>query len=213
MLVSLLPEIGMLCSASLADLFSKGKVSYGLLDAKVHGIVPIWLVFAVQNLLDTFHITRNAAEKGLAEVRFRAHEIKKTIELYRSFSQSASHGETLLDRVYTFIKKWIDADRIGNLRRFMNPAIVGRHPHWLLTYHPMLCGAIIFYMNLSMQIAGRFLATASGAIAAYMHLYNASRQSGLNERPWWDMTFLIYVHRERASLLRWHAKEASKFPA
>ena len=179
------------------------RVSCGLQEAQNSGKIPIWLVFGVQNILDIFHITRNSSGRGLAEVRLTAKRVQERIKAYREFSRYKwssswdSMKESLFDKVEGFVQRWVDTDRIGNLRDRVSPDIGKRHPFWLLTYHPMFCGAIIFTINLNMQIAGRVLSSSWGAISACIHLYSASRKwKNLNKELWQDMEFLISIHGE-----------------
>jgi hypothetical protein len=60
----------------------------------------------------------------------------------------------------------------------------------------MLCGNIIFSMNLAMQNAGRILTVSWGGTVAAIHLYNASRKINFNNNDWPDIDFLVSVHGE-----------------
>lgn len=51
-------------------------------------------------------------------------------------------------------------------------------------------------LDMAFQNPGRFLAASWGGTVVSIHLYNASRKSGLNKEVWEDMEFLISVHGE-----------------
>jgi hypothetical protein len=60
----------------------------------------------------------------------------------------------------------------------------------------MLCGYMIFSMNLAMQNVGRLLAASWGCTIAVLHLYNASRKSKFNKHTWPDLDLLLAAHNE-----------------
>lgn len=61
----------------------------------------------------------------------------------------------------------------------------------------MFCGAFIFSMNLSMQVAGRHLTSAWGCIVAVIHLYNASTKTKFNTVCWPDLDYPISINGEK----------------
>jgi hypothetical protein len=54
----------------------------------------------------------------------------------------------------------------------------------LLRTHPVLCGMMLFRINLNMQHAGLTLVNAWGALPTVLHLYNACLVERLLEKPW-----------------------------
>jgi hypothetical protein len=73
------PPLGVAISA-------RGRITRGIMDAQSSGTIPIWLVFAVQELLDIFHITRKEKGRALAELRMTASKIHTSLKEYYTFS-------------------------------------------------------------------------------------------------------------------------------
>jgi hypothetical protein len=64
----------------------RNQLAEGLIAAQHEGVVPIWLVFAIQNMLDVFHITRKAAGGALSELRLTAAKTKESLLDYYAYS-------------------------------------------------------------------------------------------------------------------------------
>jgi hypothetical protein len=66
---------------------AKDRITHGILEAQTSGKIPIWLVFAVQELLDIFHITRKDRGKALIELRLNATKIENSLKEYYAYSR------------------------------------------------------------------------------------------------------------------------------
>lgn len=158
--------------------------------------MPIWLVFATQVLVDIFHITRYQPGLALAEVRLTAAKHEKSLKAYCEFSKDKndtdrdmyqSRDGSLTEKKYLawmkkFIDEWVHEDRIGKIQGTMSSKY-NRHPFWLLSYHPILCGAFVFSMNISMQALGRNIAQSWKMTQGALHIYNACAKMGPLSKP------------------------------
>ena len=64
----------------------------------------------------------------------------------------------------------------------------------MLKAHPLLCGSIMYWLELSLQEFFISLSNCYDSILVRGHLYNAARQMGLYQDSWKDMVFLIKCH-------------------
>ena len=82
--------------------------------------------------------------------------------------------------------QWIKSDFLDPLRSktFAGLGLSKRANFVLLKTHPVLCGMMLFRVNLNMQHAGLTLVNAWGSLPIVLHLYNACLAERLLEKPW-----------------------------
>lgn len=108
------------------------KISKGLKNIVESNKLQIWLVFAIQTLIDIFHIMRDQTGRSLAEVRLTAGKHKEIINRYHEFLgdrnpyQVISQFHCHLNNIRSFINQWVEEDKIGNFRAKEFPALKRR---------------------------------------------------------------------------------------
>ena len=169
--------------------------------------IPLWLVFAVQLVLDIKGVLRKDIQTGFNVMQDTGHRVKSVVQthfrtarglLWRKETWHSNNDGQIL-RLIGFVAEWVNADIITvTLKRHSKQDIekagIEPAPFWLLKNHPLLCGLMVYYMNISIRELGISVSNAYDTILSASHLYNAAKQSGLLSQPWPDMEYLISVH-------------------
>jgi hypothetical protein len=185
------------------------NITRAFLDTKVseNKLAPLWLVFAMKMLLDIRHALRNDTSQAFQEVQATGQRAIAAIRHYFQFSLNhGTHGkqwhkdnDPQIVKIISFISVWINQDLISKALRKQSKQSLEEHgvelpPFFLMKQHPLLCGSLVYWLNLSLQEFGISLANAYDSILSAAHLYNAARQENLLAISWPDMDYLISIH-------------------
>lgn len=127
-----------------------------------------------------------------SELTAAAKEATSTIKSYQRFSENMSivnwpeSNDKLLEFYLIEWKQWMVTDLLDPLRTktFGQLGESKRGNFVLLKNHPVLCGIMLFRLNLNMQHSGILLSNAWGALPTILHLYNACLSERLLEKSW-----------------------------
>jgi hypothetical protein len=184
-------------------------ITRAFLDMKVSEtkLTPLWLVFAMQMLLDIRRILGNDTSEAFQELQATGQRVTAVIRHYFQFSRN--HGtqrenwhkdnDPQIVKFVGFVSVWINQDLISKAVRKQSKQSpeeqgIELSPFFLMKQHPLLCGSLVYWLNLSLQEVGISLANAYDSILSAAHLYNAARQSNLLAISWPDMDYIISVH-------------------
>ncbi|MCJ1231126.1 hypothetical protein MMC12_007802 [Toensbergia leucococca] len=181
---------------SLTDGFPMDdQLTDGLHEAFKTSKIEIWVVFGLQIFLDIHHILREDLYRGFQELRVTASRIKHIVHGYFHFLPELPSIKWPFekDRLLYFVELidlWISRDVLLLKRKAGYMARPGK-PYHLLSQHPMMCGIMMFSLELKMQQAGMEYANNSFFIMTTVHLYNTLWQNGFLSIRWDDMDELI----------------------
>ncbi|KAI8822529.1 uncharacterized protein EV422DRAFT_402565 [Fimicolochytrium jonesii] len=163
--------------------------------------IPLVLVFATQIFIDIHHILRERAGLGATLLRLAGSRVEDSLKK-SSAETPANHPriwpkdhEDGVKHFQSWINVWIINDRLKTeTQRLISPLGIEAEmrPFSLYNRHPMLCGLILFKLQLHAQHLGMVLASAWGSIIYTAHLYEACKYSHtLNGKEWKDMEFVM----------------------
>jgi hypothetical protein len=185
------------------------EITRAFLEMKVseNKLVPLWLVFAMQMLLDIRNVLGNDTSQAFQELQATGQRVTAAIRHYFQFSRNhGTHGkkwhkdnDSQILKLVSFVSTWINQDLISKAVRKQSKQIPEEHgvelpPFFLMKQHPLLCGSLVYWLNLSLQEFSISLANAYDSILSAAHLYNAARKSNLLAISWPDMDYLISAH-------------------
>lgn len=175
-------------------------------DLETKEYISLWLVFAIQLMVDMKWVLRAHMYHGLQDLTAASRRGTDTVRQYFRDSRKILGRREKWHQKYdggtlTFvglIDDWVNKDLITNavvkLSKKKSQEGLGVPPFYLLKHHPILCGLMIFWIEMENRELGVALAKTYKTILATAHLYNAARQSGLLPVVWRDMEYLISVH-------------------
>lgn len=184
----------------ITRVFLKDKVS----ETK---LTPLWLTFAMQILVDIRHVLRHDTSQAFQELQATGQRLTSVIRYYFQFSRTQEwekerwhkDNDPQILKLVSFTSLWINQDILSKAIRKQSKQSpeeqgVELPPFFLMKQHPLLCGSIAYWLNLSLHEFGVSLANAYDSILSAAHLYNAARQLKLLDTAWPDMEYLISVH-------------------
>jgi hypothetical protein len=189
------------------------ELSRGLVEMIRTKKIPIWLVLGCQIYLDIHHTAR--LRRGLTscvalqssigmahkELQATGLHVSTTLQNYFDFSKDMSikNWPQKNDKNLQMIKQetdcWINKDIFADVfaksrRRFfkgINVTMPDKRPYAFLSRQPILCGMLLFRLNMRLQEVGVLLVNAWGSLPSVMHLYNAVKHESLDFNfPSWD---------------------------
>ena len=200
-LMELLPEFTRLSRMNL-PVPAEDKLTSGLrkmMDANSLDGLPECTIFATQMLLDIHHVLREDTARPFEELQATGKRINKTLDDYFRCSRSRSinvwdaQNDQALRQIQTFAWNWAMTDMMAKAAA-RGSGTVNSRPSHLLKNHPILCGLMVFRLNLLMNDAGIALCNAWGSVVYPAYLYNACRQSANLEQEWEDIEYVLSVH-------------------
>lgn len=174
-------------------------------DVETKEHISLWLIFAIQLMLDMKWVLRADLHHGLKDltaascrgtdtVRQYFRESRKILGRRENWHQKYDGGRLTF---VGLINDWVNKDLITNavveLSIKKSREGLGVPSFYLLKHHPILCGLKVFWIEMENRELGVALAKTYKTILATAHLYYAARQSGLLSVAWQDMEYLISV--------------------
>ncbi|KKK16427.1 hypothetical protein P175DRAFT_0430531 [Aspergillus ochraceoroseus IBT 24754] len=218
-LLSILPEFCMV---------NKFKIEMPIEDAITRGLaefaktkrVTLWLCFASQIFLDVHHIMRHSTLDAFGDLRMSGLRIQKTIDDYLKLSGThprpkfwPEEGDEEIRRISSTVKSWILQDPLLDIRVHYGFDRIGSPPekHALFSQHAILCGLILFSLNVRMQVIGQQLVTQWYDVQQLAFLQNLVINSPTHkELKWPDMDAFIKIHGESHIFIGSRPKNANE---
>ncbi|TVY20665.1 hypothetical protein LARI1_G001186 [Lachnellula arida] len=201
LLERLIPELMFL--RDVKDKFpAQDELTGGILEMVRTKEIPIWLVLAVQVQLDIHYMLLGDISRPHSELSAAAVQASATLKAHQDFSKDMHIGNwpKSNDKAYEFciweLDQWVKSDLLDRLRSktFEELGYSKGGNFVLLKMHPVLCGMMLFRVNLNLQYLGLMLVNAWGALPITLHLYNACLAERLLDNPWMDMEAVIITH-------------------
>ncbi|KAI9738395.1 MAG: hypothetical protein M1834_008898 [Cirrosporium novae-zelandiae] len=166
--------------------------------------IPLWLAFATQVHLDIHHVLRENVSKGFQELRLAGLRTRKILDDHFQLSRSLPYPGTWpkrndrgLEQIKEMIDFWITRDNLYEVKKHAAPVQSMDHQEFsFYERHPLVCGLLMFNVNLKMQEAGITFVNAWGTVVYLIYLLNAVQQTGVVTLNWPDMEKLIQFHGE-----------------
>lgn len=177
------------------------ELTRGLVDMVETRKIPIWLVLASQLYLDIhdamFQHPLGGIERAHKDLQRMGQYASKTLDSYTKFSANMSidtwpkQNDQVLQTIKSEVDAWINRDayypskkrqyKAGNL----DVSLI--QPYSLLSRQPLLCGLLLFRLNMLLQDTGITLVNAWGSLPTVLHLYNAvGHESPNQDFPEWE---------------------------
>ncbi|GKZ73355.1 hypothetical protein AnigIFM60653_001992 [Aspergillus niger] len=204
-LLSILPEFCMFDTFKFKTPTSDA-ITKGLVEFSRNKKVTLWLCFASQIFLDIHHIMRHSTLGAFGDLRMSGLRIQKIIDEYLKLSKThpqpkfwPKEGDEEIRAISATVDSWIIQDAFLNLRVLSGLDKTGSAPekHALLSQHPVLCGLILFHLNIRMQYVGQKLVTQWYDVQQLAFLHNLVIQYATHKDVRWpDMDAFIKIHGE-----------------
>ncbi|GKZ37932.1 hypothetical protein AbraIFM66950_009795 [Aspergillus brasiliensis] len=204
-LLSILPEFCMFDTFRFQTPTSDA-ITQGLVEFAKKKKVTLWLCFTSQIFLDIHHIMRHSTLGAFGDLRMSGLRIQKTIDDYLEFSKThpqpkfwPKEGDEEIRGISSTVKSWIIEDAFLNLRVLSGLDKTGSPPekHALLSQHSILCGLILFHLNVRMQHVGQQLVTQWYDVQQLAFLHNLVINYATHKDVRWpDMDAFIKIHGE-----------------
>ena len=183
-----LPEISLLARSKVQS-FGRDWLTRGLRDMQRTKTPTLWLCFALQIFLDTYHIFREHIGRAFNELQAAGNTAREL--LCRIIAMSSQPKECLNDNLlrstFDYAGLWIVDDTLDKMTRYhFGCASMAKstEPFCLMRRHPLLCGLTKFTLIRKLHEVGIAVSTASGSISSVAHLYNALHQISMLSIEW-----------------------------
>lgn len=203
-LLELLPEYCIL-NKIRNELPIQDELSRGLREMTHTKKIPIWLVLGCRIYLDIHHTMLSKTGMAHKELQAEGLHVSKTLQEYADFSKDMSvetwpkQNDKFLQMIKLEADLWVNKDTIAVAqKKVFNSAGLSESyikPYSLISRQPILCGLMLFRLNLRMQEAGTTLVNAWGSLPSIMHLYNATKQESPVDSfpPWQDIEAIFKI--------------------
>jgi hypothetical protein len=203
-LLELLPEFCIL-NRLRNELPIQDELSRGLREMTRTKKISIWLILGCRIYLDIHHTMLSKIDMAHKALQTEGLHVSKVLEEYSDFSKNMSienwprQNDKSLEMIKLEADLWVNKDTIAvATKKIFNSAGLPESyikPYSLLSRPPLLCGLMLFRLNLRMQEAGTILVNAWGSLPSIMHLYNATKQEFLSNsfHPWEDIEAVIDI--------------------
>lgn len=218
-LLSILPEFCMFDTFKI-QMPTEDAITRGLTEFAKTKKVTLWLCFASQIFLDVHHIMRHSALGAFGDLRMSGIRIQKIVDDYlqlaRTYPQPKfwpKEGDDEIRTIGSTVKSWIIGDLFLDIRLLSKLATVGPPPekHALFSQHAILCGLILFNLNMRMQFVGQQLVTQWYNVQQLAFLHNLVIKSPTHkDLRWPDMDAFIKIHGESHIFVGSRPKNANK---
>lgn len=170
-----------------------------MMDANAMEALPMHAIFATQILLDIHHVLREDVSRPFDDLRPTGTRVIATIDEYFKYTRSRrianwpAQNDKVLRDIQKLAKEWTQEDRVG-IATVKGVSNVRTRPYHLLKNHPVLCGLLIFRLNILLNDSGINFCNAWGTAVYPAHLYNAARQSAdLSEKLTYPKNGTIWI--------------------
>ncbi|RLL99449.1 hypothetical protein CFD26_104363 [Aspergillus turcosus] len=204
-LLSILPEFCMVDTFKI-QMPTEDAITRGLTEFAKTKRVTLWLCFASQIFLDVHHIMRHSTMGAFGDLRMSGLRIQKTIDDYLQLSRThpqpkfwPKEGDKEIQNIASTVKSWIIQDPFLDIRVRSKLDGIGSPPekHALFSQHAILCGLILFNLNVRMQFVGQQLVTQWYDVQQLAFLHNLVINSPTHkDLRWPDMEAFIKIHGE-----------------
>ncbi|KAL4982461.1 hypothetical protein BDW68DRAFT_57779 [Aspergillus falconensis] len=218
-LFSILPEFCMVDRFKI-QMPAEDAITRGLADFAKSKRVTLWLCFASQIFLDVHHIMRHSTLGAFGDLRMSGLRIQKTIDDYFQLSKThpqpkfwPKEGDEEIRNISSAVMSWIVQDRFLDIRVQSKLHRIGSLPekHALFSQHSILCGLILFNLNLRMQFVGQQLVTQWYDVQQLAFLHNLVINSPTHkDLRWPDMDAFINIHGESHIFIGSRPKNANE---
>ncbi|CAM6128099.1 unnamed protein product [Calypogeia fissa] len=233
-LYELLPELCILndmrISIPYLDLLSDGLTEMIRMKA-----IPIWLVFACQIYVDIHDTMLSNIGMAHRELQTMGHHFSTTLQKYIEFSKTMSFEtwpefskqwmeatQVQADEMFRNFKLeadlWVNRDALATSRqmglRKLNLPESPVRPYSLLSRHPLLCGLLLFRLNLNLQECGIFVVNSCGtSVPNIVHLYNAVKSESVGDDfpLWQDLEAIIRIQGKERFFMGDVPKNAAEY--
>ncbi|RAL09961.1 uncharacterized protein BO97DRAFT_457282 [Aspergillus homomorphus CBS 101889] len=205
LLLSILPEFCMFDTFKI-QMPTQDMITRGLTEFAKTKKVTLWLCFAAQIFLDVHHIMRHSTSGAFGDLRMSGLRIQKTIDDYFQLSKThprprfwPKEGDEEIRMIGTTVKSWIVQDLFHDIRVHSELAPMGLVPekHALFSQHAILCGLILFNLNMRMQFVGQQLVTKWYDVQQLAFLHNlVITFPPHKDLRWPDMDAFLKIHGE-----------------
>ncbi|KAJ5326011.1 hypothetical protein MYU51_000845 [Penicillium brevicompactum] len=205
-LLSILPEFYIVNTFKI-QMPTGDAITRGLTEFAKSKEVDLWLCFATQIFLDIHHVMRHSSLGAFEDLRMSGLRIKKTIDEYSQLSKTHPQPkfwpkmcDEKIQDIGSTIKSWIIQDIFQDTRIRCELDKVGTAPekHALFSQHAILCGLILFSLNMRMQFVGQKLVTQWYDVQQLAFLHNLVLKTSPMHKDlrWPDMDAFIKIHSE-----------------
>jgi hypothetical protein len=218
-LFSILPEFCMVDRFGI-QMPVQDAVTRGLVEFIKTKRVTLWLCFASQIFLDVHHIMRHSKLGAFEDLRMLGLRIQKTIDDYLQLSKTHSQprfwpkeGDEEIRDISSTVQSWIIQDQFLDIRVQTKLDRIGPPPekHALFSQHAILCGLILFHLNIRMQFVGQQLLNQWYDVQQLAFLHNLVIKSPAHKNLRWpDMDAFIKIHGESHIFIGSRPKNASE---
>ncbi|EER29844.1 hypothetical protein CPC735_011620 [Coccidioides posadasii C735 delta SOWgp] len=218
-LLSILPEFCMVDTFKI-QLPTEDAITRGLTEFAKTKRVTLWLCFLSQIFLDVHHIMRHSTLGAFGELRMSGLRIQKTIDDYLQLSRThpqpkfwPKEGDEEIQNIRSTVKSWIIEDLFLDVRVRSGLDRIGSPPekHALFSQHTILCGLILFNLNVRMQFVGQQLVNQWYDIPQLAFLHNLVINSSTHkDLRWPDMDAFIKIHGESHIFIGSRPKNANE---
>lgn len=140
--------------------------------------VSLWLVLALQVQLDVHYMLLQATSRGFTELAATSKQTITTLESYLSFSKNmqldswATQNNKTMELVILECTMFIEQDFLDTAREVIydNAGLTRTGDFVLLKRNPVLCGMVMFRLNILIHELGIVVANAWGAVPCILHL-------------------------------------------
>ncbi|CAJ2511208.1 Uu.00g068330.m01.CDS01 [Anthostomella pinea] len=200
----------------------KDEITRGFVEFARDKQVSLWLCFAAQILLDTYHIMRRSRLSAFDDLRMSGLRIARVIEDFWKLSKThpqprfwPKEGDEEIKRIRDCVSTFIEQDSLQPIRRAAAQEIshdLSEHPdHLLFSRNPVLSGTLMMHLNLRMQTVGQGLVTQWYDVQQLAFLYNLAQQvPGGPKLVWPDIEVFIKIHSESRIFVGDRPKDASQ---
>ena len=202
LLLQLLPEFCMIDTFGIR-MPSSDLITTGLIEFRKTKKIDPWLCFACQILLDVHHTMRYNTLSAFDDLRMSGLRIQKIIDDYWKISKThpqppfwPKEGDDEIKDIHFTVDSWIIKDPFAELRRRSMPGNSVPEKHVLFSQHSVLCGLILFHLNIRMQSVGQQLVTQWYDVQQLAFLYNLVKIQTHKNLSWPDMEAFIKIHGE-----------------
>ncbi|PWY91650.1 hypothetical protein BO94DRAFT_555459 [Aspergillus sclerotioniger CBS 115572] len=203
--LSILPEFCMIDTFGV-QMPTQDAITRGLLEYVKTKKVTLWLTFASQIFLDVHHVMRRSTQGAFGDLRMSGLRIQKIIndcqELSKTYPQPKfwpKEGDEEIQHINFTVESWIIKDLFQELRIHSGMNRTGSPPdkYALLSQHSILCGLMLFILNIRMQSVGQKLVTQWYDVQQLAFLHNLVINCPTHkDLRWPDMDAFIKIHGE-----------------
>ncbi|RAH42005.1 uncharacterized protein BO95DRAFT_467333 [Aspergillus brunneoviolaceus CBS 621.78] len=218
-LLSILPEFCMFNTFGI-HLPAEDSITRGLVEFAKTKKVSLWLCFAAQVFLDVHHAMRHSTLGAFGDLRMSGLRIQKTIDDYLQLSKThpqpkfwPKEGDEEIRSISSTVDAWIKGDVFFNVRALSKLDRVGTPPekHALFSQHALLCGLVLFHLNIRMQRVGQELVTRWYDVQQLAFLHNLVINGAMHkDLRWPDMDAFVKIHGESHIFVGARPKNASE---